>query len=127
MRIIAALGLFLLLVSVAVAAPGFPWSWNVWDDQAIGTTEISQSVTLENATVGHAYYHLAAGYTNTNSITVTEGYDGEVLFTQTASAATDATTEASGVITLSMTCPDIGLAISTDTGAGVVTVGLWQR
>jgi hypothetical protein len=126
-RLIIALLLFVLFAGIVAAAPGVPWNYELWSDTAIGLTPISTSLTLENATVGHIYYHFDDWYTNTNTITVTEGYDGQTIWTQSVDAATDASTVASGVITLSMTCPDIGVSVSTDTGAGVASVGIWQR
>lgn len=127
-KVLAALILCLLLVSVAVAAPGFPWNYNLWEDQAISPTPISQSFTLENTTVGNVYYHFTGGVTATNSIVVDESYDGEVFVSQQGTAALNATTtEASGIITLTMDCPDVTVYLSTTTATGVATVGVWQR
>ena len=125
-HLMLALVLFLVFGAVAWAAPGVPYLFNLWTDQAVGTTPITYSLTLENTTVGHIYYHFSSGYTGTFTVTVAEGFDGETLFSQGAVGTTDGSTEASGVITLTMICPDITVSVVGDAN-GESTVGVWQR
>ena len=125
-HVIGALLLFMFLASVVWSAPGVPYQFNLWTDQAVGETPVTYALTLENTTVGHIYYHFSSGYTGTFTVTVAEGFDGEALFTQEESVATDDSTDASGVITLTMVCPDVTVSMYGD-AAGEATVGIWQR
>lgn len=125
-HLMLALALFFVLSSPVWAAPGVPYLFNLWTDQAVGTTPVTYSLTLENTTVGHIYYHFSSGYTGTFTVTVAEGFDGATLFSQEAVGTTDESTEVSGVITLTMICPDITVSVVGD-AAGEATVGVWQR
>jgi len=124
--LVLSLVLFSVLSSVVCASPGVPYMFNLWTDQAVGETSITYSLMLENTTVGHIYYHFSSGYTGTFTMTVSEGFDGVSLADQEVVESTDASTSASGVITLTMIYPDIAVSIVGD-AAGESTVGIWQR
>lgn len=126
-RVILAVILFLLVAGVVFAAPGVPWNYNLWNDEAISATPEAQSFTLENVSSGHIYYHFSEGVTTTAWIVVNEGWDGETEYTQSASGSTDYDDYVTGVFTLTAVYPDVTVTISTTDASGTATVGVWQR
>lgn len=116
-----------LCVGVAAAAPGVPWNYDLWTDEAISPTPEARSVTLENVNTAHVYYDFAAGVTTTAWIVVNEGWNSEELYSQVVTGTTDFDDAVTGAITLTAVYPDVTVYISTTDETGTATVGLWQR
>jgi hypothetical protein len=116
----------------AEAAPSAPWLFDLWKSEPISTTLQTRTFTLERGEAAHVLYDLGetSNVTTTTvmTMTVAEGWNGGMFYTQTVTGSVNTSTAATGVVTLTALYPNVAVSVQA-AAAGVVTstIGVWQR